>query len=161
MIPTTETNLKETHYQKEIWEFCERMGWYPCKIENQATFDPAGFRRNFAGGTKRKGLSDLFFFVGGRVIFCEVKVPEKLAFILRNYEKIKAHVPKPKIKGVKKKYDAKENYQHQIRFVERVNGLGQIGFFADGVRSVCLELLKHPHILTPGEFEEVSRLAAP
>ncbi len=157
-----EPKIKESVYQKEIWDLGIRMGWYPCKIENQATFDPAGFRRNFAGGTKRNGMSDLFLFVGGRVIFCEVKVPEKYAFILRNWDKIKAYVPKPKVKGEKKKpKPEKQRYQEQMRFLERSTELGQIGFFADGARTFCQKLLENSHLLnlSPAEKEEISRLA--
>lgn len=154
--------LNEQHYQTEIWKFLERLDMFPVKFENQGTFDPTTMQRRFIqGGTKRKGVSDLFFFCGGCVVFCEVKVPEKYTYILRNWDMLKAHVPKPRLKGVKKKYDAKENYQEQIRFIETVTLKGQIGFFADGVPTLCNELLKRPHLLTPFQLEECSRLATP
>ena len=159
---STEPKIKESFYQKEIWDLAIRMGWYPCKIENQATFDPAGFRRNFAGGTKRNGMSDLFLFVGGRVIFCEVKVPEKYAYILRNWDKIKAYVPKPKVKGKKRVKPEKERYQEQMRFLENVIDKGQVGFFADGSKTFCQKLLENSHKLdlSIAEVEEISRLAS-
>lgn len=152
---------KESFYENQIWDFLEGMGWFPIKFENQATFDPTAFkRRAFNGKKKRRGVSDLIFFCGGKAVFCEVKAPERLAYILRNWDKILAHIPKPRVKGTKAKYDQKKNYQEQIRFIQSIQERGQIGFFADGVQSLCANLIKFPHLLTPQELEVCSRLAA-
>jgi hypothetical protein len=158
-----ELPIQETDVVKEMWDFLERMGMFPIKFENQATFDPTGFRRNFAGGTKRKGISDLFF-TAGRLVVCEVKTPDKYAFIIRNWDKIRFHTPKPlppKVKGVKRKKpnDDKQRYKEQMEFIERMKTLGHGGFFADSVQRICIELLKEPHYLTPFQLAECSRLA--
>lgn len=155
----------ETDVQMEIWNFLERLGMFPIKFENQGTFDPrTGMRRKIIGGTKRKGVSDLFFTAGGLVV-CEVKTPDRYGYIERNWDKIREHVPKPvpkKVKGVKTKKvsDDKQRYKEQMEFIEEMKRLGHRGFFADSVQRVCLELLKEPHLLTPFQLGEVSRLAA-
>lgn len=155
--------LVESDVQKELWDLLERLGMFPIKFENQATFDPTGFRRNFAGGSKRRGVSDLFF-TAGRLVVCEVKTPDKYAFIMRNWDKIREHIPKPlppKVKGVKRKKpnDDKQRYKEQMEFIDKMKSLGHSGFFADSVKTLCIELLKEPHHLTPFQLGEVSRLA--
>ena len=154
--------ITEQEVQKPIWNWLEKMGYLPIKFENQATFDPAGFRRNFAGGTKRKGVSDLIFFIGGRVVFCEVKVPDRYEYIIRNWEKIMAHTPKPKVKGKKNSKDDKTRYKEQILFLEEVKARGQIGFFADGLGRLAKEILNHSHLLSLSdeEIRELQSLAA-
>lgn len=148
-----ELPVSETQVQKPIWDWLDSRGYFPIKFENQATFDPAGFRRNFAGGTKRKGVSDLIFFIGGKVVFCEVKVPDRLEFIIRNWEKIMTFAPKPRIKGKKKVKNDKERYKEQIGFIEEVKARGQIAFFADGLPCLAKELLKNSHLLSLSDKE--------
>lgn len=151
---------KEGVIQTEVWNFLESIGAYPCKIENQATMDPMGFRRNFSGGTKRKGLPDIFFFIGGKTVFCELKTPDNYGYIKRNWDKLLSFTPMPKVKGQKKKYDRREQYQHQIFFIEEVRNRGQIAFFADSVKVICEELLKqveHDNLyLSPSELRAVT-----
>lgn len=154
---------KETDIQQEIWEFLERLGMFPIKFENQATFDPMGFRRKFIGGTKRRGVSDLFF-TAGRLVVCEVKTPDRYGYIKRNWDKIREHIPKPvpkRVKGIKTKKvsDDKQRYKEQMEFIDKMKSLGHSGFFADSVKTLCIELLKEPHYLTPFQLGEVSRLA--
>lgn len=161
MIPTQESDV-----QREIWDFLERIGCFPIKYESQGTFDPrTGMRRKIEGGTKRKGVSDLFFSVLGGLVVCEVKTPEKYAYIIRNWETIRTHLPKPvpaKVRGVKTKKvdDPKQRFKEQMEFIEKMKSLGHSGFFADSVQRVCIELLKNPHLLSPFQLQEVSRLAA-
>ena len=146
---------KEGVIQDQVWKFLESINAYPCKIENQATMDPMGFRRNFSGGTKRKGLPDLFFFIGGHTVFCELKTPENYGYIQRNWDKLRSFVPAPKVKGQKKKYDRREQYQNQIIFIEEVRSRGQIAFFADSIQVICKELsdLFHKGVLNLSKSE--------
>lgn len=157
---------KETDVQSRIWEFLESLGMFPIKFENQGTFDPrTGMRRKIVGGTKRKGVSDLFFSVGGRLHVCEVKTPEKYGYIVRNWDKIRNHIPKPvpkRVKGQpkpKKVNDDKQRYKEQMEFIDKMVELGHVGFFADSVERLCIELMKNPHLLSPLQLREVSRLA--
>jgi hypothetical protein len=159
--------IKESEIENEIFDFLERIGAFPLKFENQGTFDSrTGMRRKVVGGKKRLGVSDLFFSVGGRLHVCEVKTPEKYGYIFRNWNAIRAHVPKPVPRRTpggpkpKKKDDPKKRYQEQIEFIEKMKSLGHGGFFADSVQRVCLELLKEPHLLSSLQTQECSRLAA-
>jgi hypothetical protein len=169
MIQSLEADLPilESEVQMNIWEWLERLGLFPIKFESQGTFDPrTGMRRKIIGGTKRKGVSDLFFTVGGRLRVCEVKTPDEYAYIMRNWDKIRVHVPTPpppKVKGEKQKKvnDKKLHYQEQMFFIDKMTEIGHGGFFADSVERVAIELMKEPHLLSPLQFQECSRLATP
>ena len=157
----------ESEIQMQIFEWTDSLGMFPIKFESQGTFDPrTGMRRKIIGGTKRKGVSDLFITVGGKLRVCEVKTPDELGFIERNWDKIRAHVPKPippKVKGVKRKpvNDSKQRYKEQIEFIEKMKELGHGGFFADSIHRLAIELLKEPHLLSPLQLRECSRHAVP
>lgn len=156
----------ESEVQAKIWEWAESLDMFPIKFESQGTFDSrTGMRRKIIGGTKRKGVSDLFITVGGKLRVCEVKTPEEYGYIMRNWDKIRNHVPKPvppKIKGVKRKpvNDSKQRYKEQMEFIEKMKELGHGGFFADSIQRVATELMKEPHLLSPLQLRECSRHAA-
>lgn len=133
---------KESAIQTRTLGFLQSIDTLPCNFQNQGTVDPKGFRRKFNSSSKRLGISDLFFFIGGKVVFCEVKTPEKYRYIMKHWDTLLSYEPPPKIKGQKKKSDDKERYRNQIIFIEETNTRGQIGFFADSIAKLCEELLK-------------------
>lgn len=113
----------EKGVEKDILQYLEFKGCFPCKLENTGVYDPT--KKTFRKVTskyKRKGISDIMFFYKGVVWFAEIKSPEALGYIERHFERLENGEVK-----------SKENITRQIDFLISVRCKQQIGIFVDSV----------------------------
>jgi len=114
---------KEKAIEKQLCEYLSIRGCFPCKIDNTGIYNPT--RKSFMTVTnkfKRKGTSDVFFFWKHRVYFMEIKTPEKLGYIERNFKKLEQGLVKSQI-----------NITRQIEFLKECKKGDQVGFFCADV----------------------------
>jgi len=125
---------KEKAIEKQLCQYLELRGCFPCKVENTGVYDPS--KKTFRKVTspyKRKGISDLMFFWKGKVWYCEVKTPDELGYIERNWDKLNNGT----VKG-------KERITNQIRFLQSVRNHEQVGFFVDSLERLKMLMEESP-----------------
>ena len=114
---------KEKAIEKMLLEYLDHRACFPCKIENTGIYDPR--KKTFRTVTspfKRKGISDIMFFYKGKVWYAEVKTPDELGYIMRNWQKLD-----------RREVKSKERITNQIRFLQNVRQQQQVGIFIDGL----------------------------
>lgn len=125
---------KEKAIEKSLCEYLELRGCFPCKIENTGVFDPRTRRfRSVTNQFKRKGISDIMFFWKGKVWFAEVKTPEKLKYIIKHWDRLKA-----------REVPSKERESNQIEFLYQIRERGQVGVFVDSLERLKLLMEQSP-----------------
>lgn len=117
-----------------LCEYLEHRGCFPCKVDNTGIYNPR--RKTFMTNSnpyKRKGTPDVFFFWKDRIYFMEVKTPDELGYIVRNYSKLENGMTQSKL-----------NITNQISFLKTIQSKGQIGFFCDTVDRLRIVMEQKP-----------------
>ena len=128
----------EKAIEKEILLYLDHKGCFPCKIENAGTYDPTKkVFRAVVNPYRRKGISDIMFFWKDSVYFVEVKTPDELGYITRNWDKLNNGEVK-----------SKERLTNQIRFLQSVRAKNQTGFFVDSIERLKI-LMREEKSLCP------------
>lgn len=113
----------EKAIEKDLLKYLDYKGCFPCKIENTGVYDPRKKTfRKVVSPYKRKGISDIMFFWKGKTWFAEVKTPDELGYIMRNFEKLD-----------RREVKSKERISNQVKFIQSVREQQQIGIFVDGI----------------------------
>lgn len=116
--------MNEKSIENLILQYLDLKSLYPCKLENQGTFDP--IKKAYRGNRskfKRDGLPDIMCFYLGKVVYFEVKKPEEYKYIVKHYDRLRKGLVKSKIKVT-----------NQINFHEQVIKRGQYAFFTDSIQ---------------------------
>jgi penicillin-binding protein-related factor A (putative recombinase) len=110
---------KEVENQILSWAFAR--GYFAFKVQKTGLYDPTkGVFRKTRNPYHINGISDILLVIKGRFVACEVKKPtwlkSKGAFKIKTQEDLH-----------------KMASPDQIKFINRVNAEGGLGFFADSL----------------------------
>lgn len=119
----------EKQIENLLLQYLDYSGYYPIKIDNTGIFDPKrGVFRSRANPYKRSP-PDIIFFYKGKTIFCEVKTPDKLGHIKRNWKKL-----------VDKVSPSNKHLHDQVDCCLKIRSHGQIFIFVDSLETLKDEL---------------------
>ena len=113
----------EKAIEKVICQYLDLKGCFPCKVETTGIFDPS--KKTFRSVTNpyiRKGFSDIMFFWKNKVWYCEVKTPEQLGYIKRNWHKLEPGL-----------VSSRQRITNQIEFLKQVRRNNQVGVFVSSL----------------------------
>jgi hypothetical protein len=98
---------------------------------------------------RRTGVSDYLSWMppNARGLTVEIKTPEKLRFIEKNYPMLQSYC------GTNKDY---QRYRKQIEWIEDMKKIGGVGFFTDSVEDCEAKLLKHG-VITEADCQFIRR----
>ena len=109
--------ISEKDIENLVLTWLDYKGFYPIKIDNVGIFDPKKKVFRQKKSPYKRSPPDIIFFYKGETIFCEIKTPEKLAYITRNWKNLVAKVS-PSQAHLHKQVDCCINVtQRGVRFI--------------------------------------------
>lgn len=121
--------ISEKDIENLILTWLDYSGLYPIKIDNTGIFDPKKRVFRQRANPYKRSPPDIIFFYQGQAVFCEVKTPDKLAYIQRNWKKL-----------VGKVSTSQAHLQKQVECSENINARGVKFIFVDSLETLKNEL---------------------